>query len=80
MIKIILEIIGVIVGFILLVGGILLGSKSITAIIEELMIINENLALGVLGIIYGLFIFMLGHRIIQWIIKKNKNETLGSTR
>lgn len=80
MIKVIFEIIGVIIGVILLVGGILLGCMGINTIMEELIIINENIALGVSGIIYGLFIFILGYRIVQWIIKKNDNGTLGSTR
>lgn len=69
MIKNILQIIGVMMGFILLIGGIVLGSTGMIAIIKELVIINENIAYGVLGLIYGLFISMLGYRIVQWIIK-----------
>lgn len=69
MIKVILEIIGVIMGFILLIGGIVLGSMGMIALIEELMIINENIAYGVLGLIYGLFISIFGYRIVQCIIK-----------
>ena len=68
MIKVIFEIIGAIIGFILLIVGILLGSKGIIAIIDELIIINENIALGVVGVIYGFFISVLGYKIIQWKI------------
>lgn len=56
-------------GFILLIGGIVLGSKSMIALIKELEIINENIAYGVLGLIYGLSISILGYRIVKWIIK-----------
>ena len=68
MIKVILETIGIIMGFILLIGGIVLGSKGTIVLIEEL-IINENIGYGVLGLIYGLFISILGYRIVQCIIK-----------
>lgn len=56
-------------GFVLLIGGIILGSKGMIALIRELAIINENIAYGVLGLIYGLFISILGYRIVQWTIK-----------
>ena len=69
MIKVILEIMGIIMGFILLIGGIVIGSKSMIALITELEIINENIAYGVLDLIYGLFISILGYRIVKWIIK-----------
>ena len=69
MIKIILEIIGVIMGFGFIIVGIILGGKGMIALFEELVIINENIAWSILALIYGLFISMLGYRIVQWIIK-----------
>lgn len=69
MIKIILEIIGAIMGFGFIIVGIILGGKGMIALFEELVIINENIAWSILALIYGLFISMLGYRIVQWIIK-----------
>ena len=62
MIKIILEIIGIIIGFGLIIVGIVLGGKGMIALFEELIIINENIAWSVLAIIYGLFISILVYR------------------
>ena len=70
MIKVVSGIIGVIIGFILLIIGVILGCEGMTTILEELMIINENIAWGIVAIIYGLFFSVLGYRIVRWIIKK----------
>ena len=69
MIKNILQIIGVIMGFGLLILGIVIGGMGMISLIKELIIINENIGYGVLALIYGLFVHVLGYRIIQWIIK-----------
>ena len=56
-------------GFGFIIVGIILGGKGMIALFEELVIINENIAWSILALIYGLFISMLGYRIVQWIIK-----------
>ena len=69
MIKIIFNIIGVIIGFGLLIIGIILGGRSMIMMIEELVVINENIGYGVLGMLYGFLVFIFGYKIIQWITK-----------
>ena len=56
-------------GCIFLIVGIIIVGIGIVTLFEELKIINENIAWGVLALIYGLLVSTLGYRIVQWIIK-----------
>ena len=69
MIKIILNIIGVILGFILLIGGITLVGNCAVSALEELMVINETIAINIYGIIWGMVISVIGYHIIMYLIK-----------
>ena len=68
MIKVIFNIIGVIISLIFLIGGIVLIGNCAVNVLEELMIINETIAMDICGVIYGWIISVAGYRIIIWLI------------
>lgn len=48
--------------------GIYLGCKGLVWVLEELKIINENIYTGVIAVLYGCLFFILGIKIIDWIL------------
>lgn len=65
-----IRLIGLIIGFIFLIGGIILGAVGTTIVLNELEAINEIVAAGIYVIIFGLAILAIGNCIIKSIIKK----------
>ena len=69
MIKIILNIIGVIICLVFSLGGLILIGHCAVSALEELMIINETIAINIYGIICGWIIFVIGDRSVIYLIR-----------
>ena len=72
MIKVIFNIIGVIISLIFLIGGgggiVLIGNCAVN-VLEELVKINETIAMGICGIIYGWIISVIGYHVVMHLIR-----------
>ena len=69
MVKVIINIIGVIIGLILLIGGIVLIGNCAVNALEELVVINKTIAINIYGIIWGWIISVIGYHVIMYLIK-----------
>ena len=69
MTKIIFQLVVLMIGIILLIGGLVFGVKGVSMVLDELIVINENIGYGIEAVIYGCFIFTIGYRIIKYLIK-----------
>lgn len=65
MIKNILQIIGVIIIAIFIIGGIILGAVGTTIALKEIEAVNETVATGIYLIFYGLYSYAIGYGIIK---------------
>lgn len=69
--KVIEQLIIVIIAIVSAVFGIYLGGKGLFWVLDELKIINEDIYTGVVAILFGGFFFVLGNRLIDWILKSD---------
>lgn len=69
--KVIGQLIIVIIAIVSAVFGIYLGGKGLFWVLDELKIINENIYTGIVAILFGWLFFVLGDRLIDWILKSD---------
>ena len=69
MAKIIFQLVVLIIGIILSIGGLVAGVKGVSMVLDELFVINENIGYGIEAAIYGCLIFTIGYCIIKYLIK-----------
>lgn len=69
--KVIGQLIIVLIAIVSIIYGIYLGCEGLFLVLQEFKIINENIYTGIVAILFGWLFFVLGRRLIDWILKSD---------